>query len=209
MFAQPWRWHTLHRVCSSPISVDGFLVPSFHQSQLCHEIIIVPWLKAYFLHQIFGVFLFLVHAQPFRNIVDSRSLHLVAISLLLHGPFSLLVPFYAQQLFFPYLEFNISGLRCIHHLFPQMLLDDFCQIAFPCLLVLFGNEWRTLLTIEDVLGEWLKVEVPEEGFVLGVVEFHNMFMIIILNYSLKSEQSINKSIIFAILRMASLPLKRI
>ena len=33
---------------------------------------------------------------------------------------------------------------------------------------------------------------------LGVVEFHNMFMIIILNYSLKSEQSINKSIIFAL-----------
>jgi hypothetical protein len=45
--------------------------------------------------------------------------------------------------------------------------------------------------------------------VLGVVEFHNMFMIIILNYSLKSEQSINKSIIFATSRMASLPLKRI
>ena len=38
---------------------------------------------------------------------------------------------------------------------------------------------------------------------LGVVEFHNMFMIIILNYSLKSEQSINESIIFAISRMAS------
>ena len=35
-----------------------------------------------------------------------------------------------------------------------------------------------------------------------------MFMIIILNYSLKSEQSINKSIIFATLRMASLPLKK-
>ena len=90
-----------------------------------------------------------------------------------------------------------------------MLLDDFIQIASPCLLVLFGNEWRTLLTIEGVPGEWLKVEMPEEGFVLGVVEFHNMFMIIILNYSLKSEQSINKSIIFATLRMASLLLKRI
>lgn len=90
-----------------------------------------------------------------------------------------------------------------------MLLDDFCQIASPSLLVLFGNKWRTLLTIEGVPGEWLKVEMPEEGFVLGVVEFHNMFMIIILNYSLKSEQAINKSIIFAISRMASLPLKRI
>ena len=90
-----------------------------------------------------------------------------------------------------------------------MFLDDFCQIASPCLLVLFGNKWRTLLSVEGVPGEWLEVEVPEERFVLGVVEFHNMFMIIILNYSLKSEQSINKSIIFAISRMASLPLKRI
>lgn len=55
-----------------------------------------------------------------------------------------------------------------------MLLDDFCQIALPYLLVLVGNEWRTLLTVEGVLGEWLEVEVPEEGFVLGVVEFHNV-----------------------------------
>ena len=53
-----------------------------------------------------------------------------------------------------------------------MLLDDFFQIAFPCLLILFGNEWRTLLTIEGVPGEWLKVEALEEGFVLGVVWFH-------------------------------------
>ncbi|RGN78187.1 hypothetical protein DXB41_15060 [Segatella copri] len=53
-----------------------------------------------------------------------------------------------------------------------MLLDDFCQIAFSCLLVLFGNELRTLLSIEGVPGEWLEVEVPEEGFVLWVVEFH-------------------------------------
>ena len=59
-----------------------------------------------------------------------------------------------------------------------MLLDDFFQIALPCLLVLFGNKY-------------------------------NMFMIIILNYSLKSEQAINKSIIFATSRMALLPLKRI
>lgn len=54
-----------------------------------------------------------------------------------------------------------------------MLLDDFFQIALPCLLILFGNKWRTLLSIEGVPCEWLKVEVPEEGFVLWVVEFHN------------------------------------
>ena len=65
-----------------------------------------------------------------------------------------------------------------------MLLDDFYQIALPYLLVLVGNEWRTLLTVEGVPGEWLEVEVPEEGFVLGVVKFHNMFMIIIRDYSL-------------------------
>ena len=53
-----------------------------------------------------------------------------------------------------------------------MLLDDFCQITSPCLLVLFGNEWRTLSTVEDVPGEWLEVEALEEGFVLGVVWFH-------------------------------------
>ena len=65
-----------------------------------------------------------------------------------------------------------------------MLLDYFFQIALPYLLVLVGNEWRTLLTVEGVPGEWLEVEVPEEGFVLGVVKFHNMFMIIIRDYSL-------------------------
>ena len=57
-----------------------------------------------------------------------------------------------------------------------MLLDDFYQIALPYLLVLVGNEWRTLLTVEGVPGEWLEVEVPEEGFVLGVVEFHNVYL---------------------------------
>lgn len=65
-----------------------------------------------------------------------------------------------------------------------MFLDNFCQIASPCLLVLFGNKWRTLLSVEGVPCEWLEVEVPEEGFVLGVVKFHNMFMIIIRDYSL-------------------------
>ena len=53
-----------------------------------------------------------------------------------------------------------------------MLLDDFFQIASPCLLALFGNEWRALLTIEGVPGEWLEVEVPEEGFMLVVVRLH-------------------------------------
>ena len=53
-----------------------------------------------------------------------------------------------------------------------MLLDDFCQIASPCLLVIFGNKWRTLLSVEGVPGEWLYVEVPEEGFMLGAVEFY-------------------------------------
>ena len=53
-----------------------------------------------------------------------------------------------------------------------MLLDDFCQIASPCLLILVGNEWRALLTVEGVPGEWLEVEMPEKGFMLWVVEFH-------------------------------------
>ena len=75
-----------------------------------------------------------------------------------------------------------------------MLLDDFCQITFPCLLILFGNEWRALLSVGGVSGEGLKVEMSEERFVLGVVEFHNMFMIIIRDYSLESEQVIYNSI---------------
>ena len=99
---------------------NGFLMPSFQQTQLSHEVIIVPWFKTYFLHQIFGVFLFIVLAQPFGNIVDSWSLHLGAITLLLHRPFSLLVPCNAQQLFFPYLSsislnsgvFITSAFRC-------------------------------------------------------------------------------------------------
>ena len=153
----------LHRVCSSPISVEWISLPSFQQTQLSHEVIIISWLKAYFLHQIFGVFLFIVHAQPFRYIVDSQSLHLGTIPLLLHRPFSLLVPFNAQQLFFPYLEFNIPELRCMHHLCLQMLLDDFCQIALPYLLILVGNEWRTLLSVEGVPGKWLEVEVQRKN----------------------------------------------
>lgn len=114
-----------------------------------------------------------------------------AIPLLLRSPFYLLVPFYAQQLFFPYLELNIPELRCIHHLFLQMLLDDFCQIPSPCLLVLFGNEWRTLLTIEGVPGKWLEVEVPEEGFVLGVVGFHFTLVYVLKLYLLGNHLSLS------------------
>lgn len=55
-----------------------------------------------------------------------------------------------------------------------MFLDNLFQIALPCLLVLFGNEWRALLTVEGVPGEWLEVKVPEEVFVLGVVWFHKL-----------------------------------
>ena len=137
-------------------------MPSFQQTQQSHEIIIVSWLKAYFLHQIFGVFLFIIHAHPFRNLVDSRSLHLSAIPLLFHGPFSLLVPFDAYQLLVVHHGLYLPELRGIHHLRLQMLLDDFCQIASPCLLVLFSKEGRTLLTIEGVPSEWLEVEMPEE-----------------------------------------------
>ncbi len=57
-----------------------------------------------------------------------------------------------------------------------MLLDDFFQIALPYLLVLFGNKWRAMLSVEGVPREGLKVEMPEEGFVLGVVEFHNSLL---------------------------------
>ena len=53
-----------------------------------------------------------------------------------------------------------------------MFLDNFFQIPSPCFPVLFGNEWRTLLTIGGVPSEWLEVEVPEKGFVLEVVVFH-------------------------------------
>ena len=53
-----------------------------------------------------------------------------------------------------------------------MLLDNFFQIPSPYLLVLFGNEWGTLLTVECVPCEWLEVEVPEKGFMLEVVLFH-------------------------------------
>ncbi len=47
-----------------------------------------------------------------------------------------------------------------------MLLDDFFQIALPCLLVLFCNEGWALLSIASFPGEWLNVKMPEEGFML-------------------------------------------
>lgn len=60
--------------------------------------------------------------------------------------------------------FITSAFRCF--------FDDFFQIASPCLLVLFGNKWRTLLSVEGVPSEWLEVEMLEKGFVLGGVDFH-------------------------------------
>ena len=110
----------------------------------------------------------MVHAQSFRNMIDPRLLHLVAIPLLLHGPFYLLVTFDTSRLFFPNLEFYLPELWCIHHIFLQMLLDDFCQIASPCLLVLFGNEWRTLLSVEGMQGKWFELKMPKIVFVLGI-----------------------------------------
>ena len=52
--------------------------------------------------------------------------------------------------------------------------------------VLFGNEWWTLLSVEGVPVKWLEVEMPEEGFVLGIVGFH-----FTLAYVLKLFQSDN------------------
>ena len=46
-----------------------------------------------------------------------------------------------------------------------------CTMAAP-LRQRRDADYRTLLTIEGVPGERLEVEVPEEGFVLGVVVFH-------------------------------------
>ena len=67
-----------------------------------------------------------------------------------------------------------------------MLLDEFLQVTPPNLFVLFGNKGLALLSVASLPGEWLEVEVPEEGFVLWVVEFHMiLFWIFIVNYSLK------------------------
>ena len=83
--------------------------------------------------------------------------------------------FDTNQLLIVHHRLYLPELRCIHHLCLQMLLDDFCQIPPPCLLVLFGNEWWTLLTVEGVPGKWFEVKMPEEGFVLWVVWFHKFF----------------------------------
>ena len=64
-----------------------------------------------------------------------------------------------------------------------MFLDNFFQIPSPCFPVLFGNEWRTLLTIGGVPNEWLEVEMLEKGFVLGVVEFHNFTINLRIQFS--------------------------
>lgn len=136
---------------------NGFLMPSFQQTQLSHEVIIVSWLKTYFLHQIFGVFLFIVHAQSFRNIVDPRPLHPGPIPLSLHHPLALLIIFDAHQLLIAHHRLNLPELRSIHHLSLQMLLDEFLQVTPPCLLVLFGNEWWTWLSVTCLPGEWLNI----------------------------------------------------
>lgn len=119
---------------------DGFLVPSFQQTQLSHEVIIVSWLKAYFLHQIFGVFLLIVHAQPFGNIVDPRPLQPSPIPLPLHHPLALLIIFNAHQLLIAHHRLNLPELWRIHHLCLKMLLDEFHQVTSPYLFVLFGTK---------------------------------------------------------------------
>ena len=48
-----------------------------------------------------------------------------------------------------------------------------CTMAAP-LRQRRDADYRTLLSVEGVPGKWLEVEVPEEEFVLGVVEFHNV-----------------------------------
>ena len=53
-------------------------------------------------------------------------------------------------------------------MFSSML----CTMAAP-LRQRRDADYRALLTVGGVPGEWLEVEVTEKGFVLGVVEFHN------------------------------------
>lgn len=36
------------------------------------------------------------------------------------------------------------------------------------------SDCQALLTVEGLLGKWLKVEMPEEEFVLGIVWFHHI-----------------------------------
>ena len=53
-----------------------------------------------------------------------------------------------------------------------------CTMAAP-LCQRRDADYRALLTIEGVSCEWLEVKMPEEGFVLSVVEFHIKFIITI------------------------------
>lgn len=99
----------------------------------------------------------IVHTQPFGNIVDPRPLHPSPISLSLHHPLALLIIFDAHQLLIAHHRLNLPELRSIHHLSLQMLLDEFLQVTPPCLLVLFGNEWWTWLSVTCLPGEWLNI----------------------------------------------------
>lgn len=58
-----------------------------------------------------------------------------------------------------------------------------CTMAAP-LRQRRDADYRALLTVEGMPGEWLEVEVPEERFVLGVVEFHVVQNVIINKPSL-------------------------
>lgn len=49
-----------------------------------------------------------------------------------------------------------------------------CTLAFP-FRQRRDTDCRAMLSVEGVPGKWLKVEVPEEGFVLGIVEFHHIY----------------------------------
>ena len=56
-------------------------------------------------------------------------------------------------------------------IFPDCLPSMLCTMAAP-FRQRRDADYRALFTVEGVPGEWLEVEMPEEGFVLGVVEFH-------------------------------------
>lgn len=136
---------------------NGLLVPTFQKPQQSHEVIIVSWLKTHFLQEILGVFLLIIHAQPFRNIVDSWSLHPSPIPLPLHHPLALLIIFDAHQLLIVHHRLNLPELRSIHHLSLQMLLDEFHQVTPPNLFVLFRNKGWALLSVASLPGKWLNI----------------------------------------------------
>ena len=136
---------------------NGLLVPTFQKPQQSHEVIIVPWLKAHFLQEISGVFLLIIHIQPFGNIVDPRPLHPGPIPLSLHHPLALLIIFDAHQLLIVPHRLNLPELRRIHHLCLQMLLDEFLQVTPPNLFVLFGNKGWALLSLASLPSEWFEI----------------------------------------------------